>query len=139
MVASHRDCSSGVFLKIRRPPKSTRTDTRLPYTTLCRSRIRRSAGRIAFPEGSRGWRAQSQRLRPEGVVVERGRVRMPKADASLDEMIWGPSVGGVAPTYALSCAARTRIPLFTNLPPVTKVLLILNGLVFSPEGTQSEL
>ncbi|MDN5782585.1 MAG: MGMT family protein [Luteimonas sp.] len=53
-------------------------------------RILRSDGRIAFPEGSRGWREQSQRLRAEGVVVERGRVRMPAADASLDAMIWGP-------------------------------------------------
>jgi methylated-DNA-protein-cysteine methyltransferase-like protein len=53
-------------------------------------RILRSNGRIAFPEGSRGWREQSQRLRAEGVVVERGRVRMPAADASLDAMIWGP-------------------------------------------------
>src|SRR3546814_16213020 len=26
-----------VFLMIRRPPRSTRTDTLLPYTTLCRS------------------------------------------------------------------------------------------------------
>src|SRR3546814_18921113 len=26
------------FLKIRRPPRSTRTDTLFPYTTLCRSR-----------------------------------------------------------------------------------------------------
>src|SRR3546814_17863413 len=26
-----------VFLKIRRPPRSTRTDTRFPYTTLFRS------------------------------------------------------------------------------------------------------
>src|SRR5690606_25420899 len=38
--------------------------------------------------------------------------------------------GGVAAADALSCAARTRIPMFTNLPPVTKVLLIINGLVF---------
>ena len=53
-------------------------------------RILRSDGRIAFPEGSRGWREQSQRLRAEGVAVERGRVRMPAADASLDAMIWGP-------------------------------------------------
>jgi methylated-DNA-protein-cysteine methyltransferase-like protein len=53
-------------------------------------RILRSDGRIAFPEGSRGWREQSQRLRAEGVVVERGRVRMPAADAGLDAMIWGP-------------------------------------------------
>ncbi len=53
-------------------------------------RILRSDGRIAFPEGSRGWREQSQRLRAEGVVVENGRVRMPRADDSLDAMIWGP-------------------------------------------------
>ena len=53
-------------------------------------RILRSDGRIAFPEGSRGWREQSQRLRAEGVSVERGRVRMPAADASLDAMLWGP-------------------------------------------------
>src|SRR3546814_15185731 len=31
--------SSVVFLMIRRPPKSTRTDTRFPYTTLFRSRL----------------------------------------------------------------------------------------------------
>src|SRR3546814_15883863 len=29
------------FLMIRRPPRSTRTDTRFPYTTLFRSRFRR--------------------------------------------------------------------------------------------------
>ena len=55
-------------------------------------RVLRSDGRIAFPEGSRGWREQSQRLRAEGVVVERGRVRMPKAEASLDAMIWGEAM-----------------------------------------------
>ena len=60
-------------------------DPKLPW-----HRILRSDGRIAFPEGSAGWREQVQRLRAEGVVVERGRVRMPAADASLDAMIWGP-------------------------------------------------
>lgn len=53
-------------------------------------RILRSDGRIAFPEGSRGWREQSQRLRAEGVRVENGRVRMPREADSLDAMIWGP-------------------------------------------------
>ena len=53
-------------------------------------RVLRSDGRIAFPEGSRGWREQSRRLRAEGVAVERGRVRMPRADATLDEMLWAP-------------------------------------------------
>src|SRR5690606_1530020 len=60
-------------------------DPKLPW-----HRILRSDGRIAFPEGSAGWREQVQRLRAEGVAVERGRVRMPAADASLDAMIWGP-------------------------------------------------
>src|SRR3546814_16062139 len=32
------------FLMIRRPPRSTRTDTLFPYTTLFRSRRRRPAG-----------------------------------------------------------------------------------------------
>lgn len=52
-------------------------------------RILRSDGRIAFPPGSRGFREQSKRLRAEGVDVREGRVRMPRADASLDEQVWG--------------------------------------------------
>ncbi|GGD57488.1 MGMT family protein [Pseudoxanthomonas indica] len=54
-------------------------------------RVLRSDGRIAFPEGSRGWREQSQRLRAEGVRVEKGRVRGLKAARDLDEVLWGPS------------------------------------------------
>lgn len=60
-------------------------DSKLPW-----HRVLRSDGRIAFPEGSRGWREQSQRLRAEGVRVENGRVRMPREGVSLDAMIWGP-------------------------------------------------
>jgi methylated-DNA-protein-cysteine methyltransferase-like protein len=54
-------------------------------------RVRRSDGRIAMPEGSRGWREQNQRLRAEGVVMERGRVKhMPRAEDDLDAAVWGP-------------------------------------------------
>ena len=52
-------------------------------------RILRSDGAIAFEEGSRGWREQSQRLRAEGVRVVKGRVIGQKAAASVDEQIWG--------------------------------------------------
>lgn len=52
-------------------------------------RVLRSDGRIALPEGSRGWREQIQRLRAEGVVVEKGRVRGLRAAATLDEQVWG--------------------------------------------------
>lgn len=55
-------------------------------------RVLRSDGRIAMPEGSHGWREQSQRLRAEGVAIERGRVKqMPRSRADdLDAAVWGP-------------------------------------------------
>ena len=59
-------------------------DPELPW-----HRIVRSDGRIAFADGSPGFREQAQRLRAEGVVVTRGRVRMP-ADDPLDAALWGP-------------------------------------------------
>ncbi|GAB3054961.1 MGMT family protein [Stenotrophomonas tumulicola] len=62
-------------------------DPHLPW-----HRVLRADGRIAMPEGSRGWREQCQRLRAEGVVVENGRVRRPRHDPvqALDAAIWGP-------------------------------------------------
>src|SRR3546814_15994074 len=56
------------FLMIRRPPRSTRTDTLFPYTTLFRSRPRRDAGGAAAPEaGGRG--------RPARLSIRRRRAR----------------------------------------------------------------
>ncbi|MBU8975099.1 MGMT family protein [Lysobacter sp. MMG2] len=63
-------------------------------------RVLRSDGRIAFPEGSRGFREQSQRLRAEGVRIEGGRVKGQRAAATLDEQMWG------MPTPAPRAAAR---------------------------------
>lgn len=69
-------------------------------------RVLRSDGRIAFPEGSEGWREQSARLRGEGVIVENGRVRGQRAAATpeeaLDAEIWG------APPVSSQRAATTR-------------------------------
>lgn len=53
-------------------------------------RVLRSDGRIAFPEGSRGYREQSQHLRAEGVKVENGRVKRTRPARNLDEALWGP-------------------------------------------------
>ena len=46
------------------------TDKVLPW-----HRVLRSDGRIAMPEGSHGWREQSQRLRAEGVYDAAARRR----------------------------------------------------------------
>ena len=64
---------------------SQNDDPKLPW-----HRVLRSDGSIAFPEGSRGYREQSQRLRAEGVTVVKGRVRGVKAARSVEELIWGP-------------------------------------------------
>ena len=64
---------------------SENTDAKLPW-----HRVLRSDGRIAFPEGSKGYREQSQRLRAEGVLVEKGRVRMPARERDLDAELWQP-------------------------------------------------
>ena len=67
---------------------SQNEDRKLPW-----HRVLRSDGRIAFPEGSKGWREQSVRLRSEGVIVENGRVRGQRAavtpEQALDAEIWG--------------------------------------------------
>src|SRR3546814_17366732 len=47
------------FLMIRRPPRSTRTDTLFPYTTLFRSALRHRAGRALLFE----FRADPRRCR----------------------------------------------------------------------------
>jgi len=64
---------------------SENDDPKLPW-----HRVLRSDGRIAFPEGSRGYREQSQRLRAEGVTVVKGKVQGLKASRSVEELIWGP-------------------------------------------------
>src|SRR3546814_19683179 len=48
------------FLMIRRPPRSTRTDTLFPYTTLFRSKRRRSAQYLDAVGG--------QRVNGDGVI-----------------------------------------------------------------------
>lgn len=53
-------------------------------------RVLRSDGRIALPPRSPAWREQVARLRAEGVAVNDGRVRMPRAERSLDAALWGP-------------------------------------------------
>ena len=52
-------------------------------------RVLRADGRIAFPEGSAGFREQAQRLRAEGVAVVNGRVRVPtRLGSDLDAELW---------------------------------------------------
>ena len=63
---------------------SQNTDPGLPW-----HRVLRADGRIAFAEGSAGFREQAQRLRAEGVAVVNGRVRIPtRRGSDLDAELW---------------------------------------------------
>ena len=53
-------------------------------------RVLRSDGRIAFAPEHPNYEEQTERLRSEGVDVQRGRVRGQKAAATLDEILWAP-------------------------------------------------
>jgi len=55
-------------------------------------RVLRSDGRIAFPQGSRGFREQVRRLAAEGVLVVAGRVDIALHgwDRNLDALLWAP-------------------------------------------------
>ena len=54
-------------------------------------RVLRADGRIAFAPGSEDFLRQQRRLRAEGVkVADNGRVHMPAAAATLDELLWRP-------------------------------------------------
>src|SRR3546814_18204578 len=67
------------FLMIRRPPRSTRTDTLFPYTTLFRSRQARSRARHPPARGCsgerRGDRGRRRRRRPRPLSRSRRRAR----------------------------------------------------------------
>src|SRR3546814_15254019 len=82
-----------VFLRIRRPPRSTRTDTLFPYTTLFRSAQDALALEIAAQEGHRmALQRQARRLvigehmldhrrrRQRGVLLEAELVRLGRAE-----------------------------------------------------------
>src|SRR3546814_6553276 len=73
------DCGvmSFCFLMIRRPPRSTRTDTLFPYTTLFRSAVPPSPGcrPARFPRCTRIWCRQALRL-PEASLLLGSRERV---------------------------------------------------------------
>ncbi|SBV46707.1 methylated-DNA-protein-cysteine S-methyltransferase related protein [Xanthomonas translucens pv. graminis ART-Xtg29] len=63
------------------------TDTTLPW-----HRVLRSDGRIAFAEGSRGFREQCQRLGGEGVAVQGGRVKRDPTGARSGRGVMGAAI-----------------------------------------------
>src|SRR3546814_15072412 len=65
-------CYFSFFLMIRRPPRSTRTDTLFPYTTLFRSEADRRQRRPAVADADGRRRQPEQRAQRRHLEIERG-------------------------------------------------------------------
>src|SRR3546814_5156336 len=76
-------CHFFLFLMIRRPPRSTRTDTLFPYTTLFRSDRLRS-GRVIGLRAFRGFR--EGRLRAAHVEQDRKSTRLHSSHSCASRM-----------------------------------------------------
>src|SRR3546814_19537340 len=103
---------------IRRPPRSTRTDTLFPYTTLFRSqRRRRGARRLSGDALGTGRPAKGDRRRPIGAAGEQ------------------------PPGHAREIAARGRLDVNVNqrssraMSRYTHVLFDLGGVITAPPFT----
>src|SRR3546814_20230204 len=89
------------FLMIRRPPRSTRTDTLFPYTTLFRSTLKRadwllirvSAKALCFCLGSaRGIKPWALILKTKGFHIPLRRITLRFAKADRKSVVSGKSV-----------------------------------------------
>src|SRR3546814_12730895 len=110
------------FLRIRRPPRSTRTDTLFPYTTLCRSlagasrwRTIGNAGRVAV-EGVAGQVMpiainRLQRGRERGVVPAEVGVRQDRLAVDDRELVRvEPELRALGPLFMRCRLALLAVP-----------------------------
>src|SRR3546814_2530964 len=87
---------------IRRPPRSTRTDTRVPYTTLFRSRRSRSAA-----TGLSGMIVRPRRV--HGFPFKHGQSRNAASDRSEEHTSELQSLMRIS--YAVFCLKKNKPPL----------------------------
>src|SRR3546814_20183883 len=100
----YSSCMFVFFLMIRRPPRSTRTDTLFPYTTLFRSLVRlghyRDAMVIAFPA------LPGDRANARGQIV---RTTLDGAPADMRVLVDGDSSTGLDVTPGADQIGRAHV------------------------------
>src|SRR3546814_10918945 len=122
---------------IRRPPRSTRTDTLFPYTTLFRSLLRRAAGKGFGEKSGRALRARQQQrdarvlVQPVDQLGPRRGVEQQPVQQAVD------MVGRLGP--ALCCKAGRSVDDDGRLVAVNDYRLDIGGLVLRSEEQTSEI
>src|SRR3546814_8874213 len=96
---------------VRRPPRSTRSDTLFPYTTLFRSLLPPSR-RVTKGDGPLGTEDKQRRdgrrvaVEPEFLDVHPGRVGDPRWGSSAEHTSELPSL--MRSSYAVSCSTKIK-------------------------------
>src|SRR3546814_18984425 len=127
------------FLMIRRPPRSTRTDTLFPYTTLFRSDRRERPGEREHGEREedagpgRGLERDVLHHRhirlSQGALGRRGRPG-PAGPADPKSVVWGKRVSVRVVLGGLILSLQTFSTNYTNCPhPYTYTALIIHPFV----------
>src|SRR3546814_2066590 len=96
---------------IRRPPRSTRTDTLFPYTTLFRSPRRRQL--VADTRGARGGRAGA-RHGIDGLSGARGRTESGRSRAIRSEEHTSELQSLMRISYAVFCLKKKKKTQYTT-------------------------
>src|SRR3546814_10413342 len=99
------------FLIIRRPPRSTRTDTLFPYTTLFRSLLRRvEEGRKGAADVAKAHRLAVGERHDDAIGADRGRRITDRADRSEEHTSELQSL--MRNSYAVFCLKKKQYTQF---------------------------
>src|SRR3546814_5339602 len=103
---------------IRRPPRSTRTDTLFPYTTLFRSPPRRAPGagsRAGSSQAARGRNGRERRGTAwRQAMAGRGAVRSEEHTSELQSLM--------RISYAVFCLKKKKHKIHNNVPRQYKII-----------------
>src|SRR3546814_7184336 len=120
---------------IRRPPRSTRTDTLFPYTTLFRSRVLDHDGERRSP--GHPSRMSAPRLRRRGQVSEPSRVLHICRRAARSEEHTSELQSLMRISYAVFCLKKKKSNLSTYAQP-TPTCHTNNSLTYKQQNTYTK-
>src|SRR3546814_5808875 len=116
------------FLMIRRPPRSTRTDTLFPYTTLFRSAIRRNTTHRRFSRCLAASRSPAMPIFPVGVPVLTRSGNLPRSEEHTSElqslMRISYAVFCLKKKKQIECKSHKLNTTEHNAPPIKHNILI---------------
>src|SRR3546814_1973300 len=122
---------------IRRPPRSTRTDTRFPYTTLFRSRIFAGGDAVRQPSGSLvgALRTRHPRADLRGRAATQAPRIFPRPHAHRETLVrWPADVRSEEHTSELQSLMRISYAVFClkkkTAPPSITALKLLTSYIF---------